>query len=184
MRHTDEKQPLMVQIMAALEGVRRERQTSVLGNLPARAYKQMPAPHAKAPPNMYIPPPSPKQTTYNETASEVHQPRSILSGVLVGNHSTKRAWIQDLIDMLDENCITGSSGVTLGRRDNGRTLLKSIEPGKDSAPATCLPQAMGEGNMRTGLLDCNPLYDHDGRRWEDIGIAFPTLCSNMNMSPR
>lgn len=86
MRHTDEKQPLIVHLMEALEGVTRARQHRVLGNLPAQFYQQMPDPRAKAPPHIHIPPPSPKETTYNDTDSEVYQPRSTLSGIPVGHH--------------------------------------------------------------------------------------------------
>ena len=128
MRHTDEKQPLMVPIVEALAGVRRGSTNIDLGNLPAQSYKQMPAPHAKAPPHLHIPPPSPKETTYHETDSEVYQPISTLPGVPVGHHSTKRSLKQDLINMLDEKSITGSSGVLLGKREHGQPLLKNIAP--------------------------------------------------------
>ena len=81
--------------------------------------------------------------------------------------------------MLDENRVTGSSGVILGKRDNGQQRLQNIELGKEEIPATCLTQVLGEGNNRAGLLDCNPRYDHDGKRWEDIGLEYANVCNRL-----
>lgn len=149
MRHVDEKQLLMVQVMEALEG---EIQNNTLGLLPSQLYQQMPTPLVKRPPPIRIPPPSPKETTYCETDSEVYQPRTTLSGGSINHQFSKRKRTQHLNNMLDENSATGSSGVIVGKRENGQPLLNKIKLGKDEVPAKFFTQLLGKATSELDYL--------------------------------
>lgn len=62
-----------------------------------------------------------------------------------------------------------------------KPFSKKVDYGNDTIPDQLFVQHMG-GHNRTGLLDCNPHFDHGGRRWEDIGVTYPDFRSQLNLS--
>ena len=44
------------------------------------------------------------------------------------------------------------------------------------------PTIFGGGHLRTGLFDCNPCFDHYGKRWKDIGLDYTDFGSILNIT--
>lgn len=72
MKYTDEKQHLMV---PAMEWLEEERKRSGLSPLPRSFYQNIPSPTVNMQPPLKIPSPTPIETTFNETETELYRPK-------------------------------------------------------------------------------------------------------------
>lgn len=83
--------------------------------------------------------------------------------------------------MLGKPCAFGVSGVIFGMPGDGHNLMRKVDLDKDTIPHQFLAQHIG-GDIRLGINDCNPCFDHNGTRWEDVGLPYPDCCSILNIS--
>lgn len=114
--------------------------------------------------------------------------RSVASGTARGeetagrrsNRARKRL-AQELLDMLVELSVYGTSGVVWGLPGDGNSFVKRVELPTHTAPPCFLSHQLGH-RVRTVLLDCSPRYDHDGTRWKEIEIEDEDCCDRFNVS--
>lgn len=76
--------------------------------------------------------------------------------------------------MLDAKSVIGASGFVLGLPVDGNNLVKQVKFTYDKIPPCFISRHLGH-SMRNGLLGCKPRVDHDGRRWEDMGLPYEEL---------
>lgn len=125
-----------------------------------------------------LPPPPPRYLWESELRLTEDEGRSVASGTASGEES---AWSMsnlalnilkpELLDMPDESPVIGASGVVLGLSGDGHRTVKRVDLSNDIVPPQCLSHQLGQ-MVRTGILDCNPRYDRDGKHGEGIGVTY------------
>lgn len=133
-------------------------------------------------------PPPPREPTDLEIRLFEDEGQSVASGPASSEETAGRAsktrvriWKQALLDMLNASSATGASGVVLGLPGDGNNIVKKVDRPNDIVPPCFLPQQLGH-RIRTGLIDPDPRFDHDGIRLEDIGLGYEEFCDSFNPS--
>lgn len=124
MKYIEEKQQLMLQVMACIEEYRTRRG---LNPFPQRLHHNRPSPSVNMRPLVRVPPPPPKYTTHNAIDLEAlsrDAGREALSGERRLSQRPHSSLQHDLIHMLDDTCVTGAFGVILGRQEDGQAFFE------------------------------------------------------------